>query len=131
MKRFSPGASIHGDYSYICDCCEINDGRPVLIWEPLPERRGHFAICFQCLQNLDTKYNYQSEPQIIISRLIIPEKMRNEIFERDGYRCVKCGSTDNLELDHILPFSKGGRTEKTNLQTLCKICNSSKGSKEG
>lgn len=131
MKYYSPGASVHSDYAYICDCCEINDGRAVLIWEPLSGRKGHFALCFQCLQNLNSEHNKQPEPQITISRLVVPEKLRNKIFERDGHKCAKCGSADNLELDHIIPFSKGGRTIEDNLQALCKTCNLRKRDKEG
>lgn len=68
-------------------------------------------------------------PEIVITRMTIPEALRNEIFERDGYKCIQCGSTVSLQIDHILPFSKGGKTVKENLQTLCKICNVKKGNR--
>jgi hypothetical protein len=70
-----------------------------------------------------------TKPEIIVTRQTIPESLRNEIFERDGYKCVICGSTHNLQIDHFYPFSKGGKTEKSNLQTLCKTCNVKKGNK--
>jgi hypothetical protein len=130
MKTYAPGASLKSDFAYTCDCCEIDDGRPTLRWEPLPRRRGHFCLCYQCLTKLNYQYNiepYLMEPPVQVNRIIIPEKLRNEIYERDGYRCVKCGNTDNLQVDHIVPFSKGGKTEKSNLQTLCKKCNVEKG----
>lgn len=53
--------------------------------------------------------------------------MRFAIYNRDGYRCCKCGrKTDDLEIDHIMPISKGGKTHPDNLQTLCKRCNMEK-----
>ena len=69
------------------------------------------------------------KPEIVISRMTIPEALRNEIFERDGYKCTQCGSVDSLQIDHIQPFSKGGKTVKDNLQTLCKTCNVKKGNR--
>ena len=53
-------------------------------------------------------------------------KFKDEVFERDGHECLKCGSLENLTIDHIVPVSKGGIDEMDNLQTLCKTCNLSK-----
>lgn len=52
-----------------------------------------------------------------------------KIKERDGHKCVKCGSTDDLTIDHIIPLSRGGKDEAINLQTLCFKCNLRKGSR--
>jgi 5-methylcytosine-specific restriction endonuclease McrA len=70
-----------------------------------------------------------TKPEVIVYRLPISEQLRNEVYDRDGRRCAECGSTENLVIDHIYPFSKGGKTELDNLQTLCKSCNSKKGAK--
>jgi 5-methylcytosine-specific restriction endonuclease McrA len=43
-----------------------------------------------------------------------------------GYRCLCCGSTHRLTLDHIRPICKDGKTEMDNLQLLCKPCNKAK-----
>ncbi len=64
---------------------------------------------------------------ITIKRPVVPESQRNAIFERDENKCVLCSSADNLQLDHIVSLSKGGRTEDSNLQTLCEKCNKEKG----
>lgn len=55
--------------------------------------------------------------------------IRREVFDRDGYRCVYCGSEHQLECDHIVPLSQGGGNDLSNLTTACKSCNSSKGAK--
>lgn len=64
-----------------------------------------------------------------VERAKVSNELRQEIFERDGYTCVNCGSTkkESLEIDHIMPISKGGKTEPGNLQTLCRNCNIRKG----
>jgi 5-methylcytosine-specific restriction endonuclease McrA len=43
--------------------------------------------------------------------------------------CVLCGSAYKLELDHIIPWSKGGTHDEANLQCLCKPCNRKKSNK--
>ncbi len=53
----------------------------------------------------------------------IPQDIMDKVWNRDGGKCVKCGSQQNLEFDHIIPFSKGGATTYRNLQILCKSCN--------
>lgn len=59
----------------------------------------------------------------------IPARLRHEVFKRDNYRCRECGATNKettLEIDHIVPVSKGGSNSLSNLQTLCKKCNRAK-----
>lgn len=62
-------------------------------------------------------------------RCILTKTLRKRIYERDGNRCLNCGSTDNLSIDHIIPLSKGGKTIIQNLQTLCLTCNLRKGNR--
>ena len=57
------------------------------------------------------------------------ESQRRQIFARDNHKCVECGSEENLEADHILPWSKGGKTHIDNGQTLCEYHNRSKSNK--
>lgn len=61
----------------------------------------------------------------------IPQEVVDAVYKRDGGRCVRCGSTENLQLDHIVPFSKGGATSLENLQLLCQKCNLEKSNKIG
>ena len=62
-------------------------------------------------------------------RPYIPQEVVGFVFMRDGGRCCKCGRTKDLELDHIIPFSKGGSSEPENLQLLCRECNLKKSNK--
>lgn len=61
----------------------------------------------------------------------IPREVVDAVYRRDGGRCVYCGSTENLQIDHIIPFSKGGATTLENLQLLCGKCNIEKSNKIG
>ena len=61
----------------------------------------------------------------------IPKEVVDAVWNRDGGKCVYCGSTENLHLDHIIPFSKGGDTSVENLQLLCQKCNLQKSNKIG
>jgi len=69
--------------------------------------------------------NKRKEANIYISK----KNIRKDVFRIHGNCCLKCGSKYKLSLDHIIPICKGGKNCLTNLQPLCKNCNSSKGSK--
>lgn len=68
-------------------------------------------------------------------RALMTSKLRQHIKERDGFTCKQCGASVQrepnllLEIDHIIPVSKGGLTTEDNLQTLCWRCNRRKGNK--
>lgn len=68
-------------------------------------------------------------------RRAMTKDLRDAIKIRDNYTCCKCGNSIYkepnllLEIDHIIPISKGGKTEPNNLQTLCWKCNRSKSDK--
>ena len=68
-------------------------------------------------------------------RSIMTQKLRDYIKIRDCFTCCNCGNSTNkepnllLEIDHIIPVSKGGCTVENNLQTLCWKCNRKKSDK--
>lgn len=66
-------------------------------------------------------------------RKIMNDDIRYNVLKRDNFTCQKCGITSKngakLEVDHIIPLSKGGKTVMSNLQTLCDRCNSGKSDK--
>ena len=68
-------------------------------------------------------------------RTLMTKKLREFIKARDHFTCCNCGNSTGiepnllLEIDHIIPVSKGGRTVEENLQTLCWKCNRAKSNK--
>lgn len=59
--------------------------------------------------------------------------LRYDVLKRDNFRCTICGRSAadgvTLHVDHIKPVSKGGKTEMSNLRTLCDYCNLGKSDK--
>ena len=53
-------------------------------------------------------------------------RSRAFVWERDAGRCVKCGSEDDLQFDHVIPVAKGGGNVAENVQILCGDCNRQK-----
>jgi len=56
------------------------------------------------------------------------QDMRLKILERDGWRCQLCGRPAKA-VDHILPRSRGGDGDPSNLRAICGPCNSRKGAR--
>lgn len=92
------------------------------------------------IENLNKFVNYLNglikfRKSVSGQRTLMTSSLREKIKNRDGYACQICGLSVNdeknllLEIDHIVPLSKGGITSESNLQTLCWKCNRSKGAK--
>ena len=86
---------------------------------------GLQLIPYEELTNVD---DFEEEK---VKRPSIPQNIKDKVWNRDGGKCVQCGSNENIEFDHIIPFSKGGSSTYRNLQILCQKCNRSKSSKIG
>jgi hypothetical protein len=56
----------------------------------------------------------------------ISETTKKVVYTRDGGKCQCCGSSQDLEYDHIIPYSCGGSNDASNIQLLCQKCNRSK-----
>ena len=59
----------------------------------------------------------------------IPSEVKRVVYDRDGGKCVKCGSQINLHYDHIIPISRGGSNPEKNIQILCEAHNLKKSNK--
>ena len=63
----------------------------------------------------------------------VPDSLRYKVLKKSNFRCDLCGATKNdrpLDVDHIIPRSRKGKTEESNLQVLCSKCNRSKRNKD-
>ena len=56
-----------------------------------------------------------------------PNFTRFNVFLRDRFLCQYCASSEELTFDHLLPRSKGGKTNWDNVVTACSSCNVKKG----
>lgn len=75
-----------------------------------------------------TRYEYDCKNQ----RALMTREIRHQIIERDKSICQNCGKlckVSEIEIDHIKPISKGGKTILSNLQVLCIKCNRTKSNK--
>ncbi len=78
-----------------------------------------FIEMYQRLGNIPFKKIRKEEHE----KRKVAKKLRWSIYKKDDFTCQKCGIQEDLEVDHIIPLSKGGKDELINLQTLCKPCN--------
>lgn len=96
----------------------------------VPMTEDTIAELIKVLENKLTANAFAKE-----QRNLMTKKLREHIKKRFNYTCCNCGNSIYnepnllLEIDHIIPISKGGRTVESNLQTLCWKCNRSKSSK--
>ena len=65
-----------------------------------------------------------------VPRFINLPLSRRSLLSRDNYTCQYCGTTEHpLTIDHVIPRSRGGKTEWTNVVAACVSCNRKKGNK--
>jgi 5-methylcytosine-specific restriction endonuclease McrA len=77
----------------------------------------------------DKRHAKVSAEKVEEERNKVTTALRQQVFERDGFRCRRCGLPSpvvTLVVDHVIPVSLGGLTELRNLQTLCWDCNAGK-----
>ncbi|AGW90314.1 HNH endonuclease [Cupriavidus sp. DF5525] len=111
--------------------------------------KGHFqgnkGYQFACMPRFDNSFTWRwNSTESVRSKLVpnkkgllgeraIPLGLRFQVLERDDGRCCSCGRSPTngvtLHVDHIVPFSTGGLTILSNLQTLCNECNLGKGNR--
>jgi 5-methylcytosine-specific restriction endonuclease McrA len=120
-----------------------------ITYEPLRIINWKKAITMLCLGKVEVIEEYGREihsvsftvklPSVVrllrmVKRPKTPVKFsRQNIYARDRYRCQYCGdrfSTEDLTYDHVIPKSRGGRTQWKNIVTCCIDCNRKKGGRK-
>ena len=115
-RKIEPGVWVDMGFYDLMDGYQRNDGN-----------RNVFKFLLNPIFDFDSD---GEDFQDIVHDRLIPGDVQREVYERDKGQCTKCGSTENLHFDHIIPFSKGGSSKTaSNIQLLCAKHNLKKGAK--
>ncbi|MFC2083668.1 HIT domain-containing protein [Bacteroidota bacterium] len=99
----------------------------------LEERAELKKVCETKIQEYISKRGIKIWDYRLLDTIAIPDPLRYRVLSESNGRCSLCGATKDdrpLDVDHIIPKSKGGKTVYENLQVLCSKCNRSKGNKD-
>jgi 5-methylcytosine-specific restriction endonuclease McrA len=125
-----------------CPALVLNADYTPLSYYPLSLWPWQTAVKAMFLERVDVVAHYDREvhspsqalklPSVIALRQFVrpneyPAFTRFNLFLRDRFRCVYCGSGKELTFDHVVPRSQGGRTTWENVATACAPCNLRKG----
>lgn len=86
-------------------------------------------ICEQKMQEYIASRGLSIWDYRLLDENAVPDSLRYRVLKEAKGRCSLCGATKEerpLDVDHIIPRSKHGKTEYENLQVLCSKCNRSK-----
>ena len=86
------------------------------------------TTCPECNNKINSNYKYCEHcgTELKYNSRYIPKHVKKIVWLRDEGHCVECGSSCDLQFDHIIPLSKGGANTVKNLQLLCAKCNRKK-----
>ena len=125
-----------------CPALVLNADYTPLSYYPLSLWPWQTAVKAMFLERVDVVAHYDREvhspsaslklPSVIALRQFVrpneyPAFTRFNLFLRDRFRCVYCGSHRELTFDHVVPRAQGGRTTWENVATACAPCNLRKG----
>lgn len=118
-EKLKDGIWSDNGYFHLIDSWRENDGK-----------RQVFKFKLHAVEIQNGELAEDQQPFDRSPSRIIPSHVKQEVWKRDGGKCVMCGATTELHFDHILPFSKGGTSGKSdNVQLLCARHNLQKSSK--
>ncbi len=117
----------------------VKQYKKVLVLPYIIDFRGYPNLSSKRIENKLTESDYlfwleDSGRKIVYKTIKIKKDrislpLRKQVFKKCGNFCRECKSIENLSVDHIYPESLGGKTKLSNLQILCRMCNSKKGNK--
>ena len=109
-EKIKPGIWSDNGYFHLVDSWVESDGQ-----------RNVFKFKLIAIDEIDDETIAEDAANKETTRSrIIPTSVKLEVWKRDGGKCVECGATDELHFDHIVPYSKGGTSLKSeNIQLLC------------
>ncbi len=128
--KFYKAAKLHAEHGYDPDLVRVYEKvipgvwvynglfKLVDAWKEKAENRYVYKFRLEITDD-DLEHIQRNAPNLEHTRMI-PTKVKQVVWDRDGGKCRICGSTENLHFDHILPFSKGGTSLLAeNIQLLC------------
>lgn len=84
------------------------------------ESGGRLVCKFRLEATDEALVDGETAPRPMEHTRVIPSEVKRDVWKRDGGRCRACGAIDNLHFDHIIPFSRGGTSVRSeNVQLLC------------
>ena len=106
----------------------LNLGKCARCSKELLGKKSTAIYCSRTCLSMDHNFKHRSQTRVSgVAR-------RNEIFTRDGMSCYICNKTlklTEMEVDHLVPVSRGGSNQPVNLATSCLRCNRIRGSRIG
>jgi len=112
------------------------DGDLVMLSAPglsLEQRSEIRGLCEERLKEFVSKRGISTWDYRMLEDDPVPDSLRYRILKKAGGRCALCGASKKettLHIDHILPRSRGGSNDESNLQVLCFQCNLGKSNKD-
>jgi hypothetical protein len=105
----------------------------------------HWGFFYKSYSNFKDAFDksmnriFNDESDVVITQnketeIELTDEMKKQVFSRDNFTCLCCDKPQrkgvSLNADHIRPIAMGGNNSISNLQTLCKQCNTVKGVNE-
>jgi len=109
------------DYSSWTSTIHLDRGTDISVsFEECRAARSFYVLLAEMVDRINDPID---ESVFSPKRERISEDVKVAIWRRDRGSCVRCGSRENLEYDHIIPVSKGGSNTVRNIELLCESCN--------